>query len=90
MTFDSHPLKLHQPMHTLPVGPMLTAPAQREIDRQCLRVLRCTAQALAAGAGGLRFKPGSRPWLAGLDVTGAMRAGQGAGGGHASSPEPLR
>lgn len=32
-------------------------------DQQCLRILRCTAQALANSPGGLRFKAGTQPWL---------------------------
>ena len=36
------------------------------IDKQCLRILRCTAQAMASSPGGLRFKAGTRPWLDGL------------------------
>jgi hypothetical protein len=34
-----------------------------DFKQQCLRVLRCTAQALAEGPGGLRFKAGTQPWL---------------------------
>lgn len=34
-----------------------------DVERQCLRVLRCTAVALANSPGGLRFKAGTRPWL---------------------------
>lgn len=37
--------------------------ALHEFEMQCLRVLRCTAQAFAASPGGLRFKAGTRPWL---------------------------
>ncbi len=101
MNIDSHLLKLHQPMHTPLAGPLPTSPLERdslgaapawassarEIDRQCLRVLHCTARALAAGAGGLRFTPGARPWLDGLVPAAAMPSGQGGGGRHASSPE---
>jgi hypothetical protein len=36
-------------------------------DQQCQRVLRCTARFMAATPGGLRFEPGTRPWLEGLD-----------------------
>lgn len=36
------------------------------IDQQLLRILRCTAQAMASSPGGLRFKAGTRPWLDGL------------------------
>ena len=31
-----------------------------------LKLLRCTAQAMASGPGGLRFVAGTRPWLEGL------------------------
>ncbi len=34
-----------------------------QFEQQCLRILRCTAQALANSPGGLRFKAGTRPWL---------------------------
>ena len=34
---------------------------------QCLRVLRCSARAMAGSPGGLRFKAGTRPWLEGLE-----------------------
>ncbi len=37
-------------------------------DLQCLRILRCTAKAMAEGPGGLRFKAGTRPWLDGLTL----------------------
>lgn len=32
-------------------------------EQQCLRILRCTAQALANSPGGLRFRAGTQPWL---------------------------
>ena len=44
----------------LPTGPAVS------FNQQCLRILRCTANALASSPGGLRFKPGTRPWLEGL------------------------
>jgi hypothetical protein len=34
-----------------------------DFEQQCLRILRCTAHALANSPGGLRFKAGTRPWL---------------------------
>lgn len=37
-------------------------------EQQRLRILGCTAQAMASTLGGLRFKAGSRPWLQGLSV----------------------
>lgn len=37
-----------------------------DFDAQCLRILRCTARAMARSPGGLRFKAGTRPWLDGL------------------------
>ena len=45
--------------HTLSVG-------IQDFNKQCLRILRCTAEALANSPGGLRFKAGTRPWLEGL------------------------
>jgi hypothetical protein len=33
-----------------------------------LRILRCTAHAMASGPGGLRFVPGDKPWLEGLSL----------------------
>jgi hypothetical protein len=36
------------------------------IDKQRLRILRCTASAMASSPGGLRFQAGTRPWLDGL------------------------
>jgi hypothetical protein len=44
-------------------NPSVTAP---NFNQQCLRILRCTAKALASSPGGLRFKPGARPWLEGI------------------------
>ncbi|MBG6071610.1 MULTISPECIES: hypothetical protein [unclassified Polaromonas] len=46
-----------------------------DLDRQRLRILRCTAHAMASSPGGLRFKPGTRPWLEGLPS--APGSGQG-------------
>lgn len=43
-----------------------------DFNLQCLRILRCTAQAMANSPGGLRFKAGTRPWLEGLSVAGSM------------------
>lgn len=40
-----------------------------DLKTQCLRILRCTARALASSPGGLRFKAGTRPWLDGLSGT---------------------
>ena len=33
-----------------------------------LRILRCTAQAMANGPGGLHFVPGATPWLEGMSM----------------------
>jgi hypothetical protein len=33
-----------------------------------LRILRCTAHAMASGPGGLHFVPGAKPWLDGLSL----------------------
>ena len=44
-----------------------------DLSLQCLRVLRCTAHAMANSPGGLRFKVGTRPWLEGLPMPIAAR-----------------
>jgi hypothetical protein len=44
------------------VGPAFGL-AAHDLDQQRLRILRCTAYAMASSPGGLRFKAGSRPWL---------------------------
>ena len=44
------------------IGMSACGPAH-EFEQQCLRILRCTALALANSPGGLRFKAGTRPWL---------------------------
>ena len=41
-------------------------PPFQGIEQQLLRILRCTAQAMATTPGGLRFSPGAQPWLDGL------------------------
>jgi hypothetical protein len=33
-----------------------------------LRILHCTAKAMANGPGGLHFVPGAKPWLEGLSL----------------------
>ena len=43
-------------------------PAAHSFDKQRLRILRCTARAMAAGPGGLRFRAGTQPWLDGIPV----------------------
>jgi hypothetical protein len=40
--------------------------ASHDLDTQRLRILRCTAKAMASTPGGLRFTAGTRPWLDGL------------------------
>lgn len=39
-----------------------------DLDKERLRILRCTAQAMASSPGGLRFEAGTRPWLEGISV----------------------
>ena len=61
-------------MNTIPEAAQPHNPGQaasaaiHELDRQRLRILRCTAHAMASSPGGLRFKAGTRPWLDGLPV----------------------
>ena len=45
-----------------------------DLDRQRLRILRCTAHAMASSPGGLRFKAGTRPWLEGIPSASARDA----------------
>lgn len=55
--------------HTHQAGPTRSqrfSAGMHDLNQQCLRILRCTAQALANSPGGLRFKAGTRPWLEGL------------------------
>jgi hypothetical protein len=40
-----------------------------DLDKERLRILRCTAQAMACSPGGLRFEAGTRPWLEGILVS---------------------
>ena len=37
-----------------------------DLQQQCLRILRCTAKAMASTPGALRFVAGTSPWLEGL------------------------
>lgn len=46
----------------------------QDLNKQCLRILRCTAEAFANSPGGLRFKAGTRPWLEGLSNARPMLA----------------
>jgi len=54
------------PAAQCPITAASTAAAVNDLDRQRLRILRCTAHAMASSPGGLRFKAGTRPWLDGL------------------------
>ncbi len=48
------------------LGKAISLPAAgtaQAMQQQCLRILRCTAHALANSPGGLKFKAGTRPWL---------------------------
>lgn len=54
------------------LGAAVVRPAH-DFEQQCLRILRCTARALANSPGGLRFKAGTQPWLDALcDLGGDM------------------
>lgn len=62
------------PIKTIPAVERPDTPCQtgtaatHDLNRQCLRILRCTAHAMASSPGGLRFKAGTRPWLDGLSA----------------------
>ncbi len=53
------------------------AASTSDLRLQCLRVLSCTARALANSPGGLRFKAGTRPWLEGLEPAQYFRCAAG-------------
>ena len=57
-------------------------PDANEIHLNSQRILACTARALAATPGGLRFKPGSRPWLDGVADASPLAAGKDATAGR--------
>lgn len=50
------------------LGKALENPAAHSVDKQRLRILRCTARAMAASPGGLRFRAGTQPWLDAIAV----------------------
>ena len=52
--------------------------ALHDFDQQRLRILRCTAHAMAASPGGLRFRAGTKPWLEGLSAAASGRRQKGA------------
>ena len=60
---------MRTPLHRAAAPHLPAASAARspvDLDAQRLRILRCTAHAMANSPGGLRFKAGARPWLEGL------------------------
>ncbi|MES2362517.1 MAG: hypothetical protein V4646_12025 [Pseudomonadota bacterium] len=63
-----------QGAHEQPASRSLSA-GIHDFNQQCLRILRCTAMAMANSPGGLRFKAGTRPWLEGLAGGGQAQAG---------------
>ena len=76
-SMTEHPMGLHSQTHDRQDARGLSAGFQ-DLNKQCLRILRCTAQALANSPGGLRFKAGNRPWLEGLsNARPALMAGLG-------------
>ena len=76
-SMTEHPMGLHSQTHDRQDARGLSAGFQ-DLNKQCLRILRCTAQALANSPGGLRFKAGTRPWLEGLsNARPALMAGLG-------------
>jgi hypothetical protein len=68
----------------LTISPHSHSPAFHDLDQQRLRILRCTARAMANSPGGLRFKPGTRPWLEGLTLLQPVAHAGGGGRGDAA------
>jgi hypothetical protein len=63
-----------------PARGVKSVPIFHDIDQQRLRILRCTARAMAGSPGGLRFSPGARPWLDGItQIHPSGQAGRGGG-----------
>ena len=62
------------------------APALQDVELQLLRILRCTARAMASTPGGLVFSPGARPWLDGLTLS--YPGGHAGGGGRDGAVSP--
>ena len=48
--------------------PLAEPNSSRSFQANILRILHCTAQAMANGPGGLYFVPGEKPWLEGLSL----------------------
>jgi hypothetical protein len=59
-------MKLTPAAKPSPKHALADSAGHHDLDRQRLRILRCTAQAMASSPGGLRFKAGSQPWLDGI------------------------
>ncbi|MEI8155691.1 MAG: hypothetical protein WCH60_02410 [Burkholderiales bacterium] len=60
---------LHTPTQSAQVGTATSHRLTHDLEQQCLRVLRCTARALANSPGGLRFRAGTQPWLDALHLS---------------------
>ena len=63
---------------TLALATHAARAAIHDFDQQRLRILRCTAHAMAASPGGLRFKAGTKPWLEGLSAAASGQRQKGA------------
>lgn len=61
-------MKLNPAAKPAPKHAQADSAGRHELDRQRLRILRCTAQAMASSPGGLRFKAGTQPWLDGIST----------------------
>ena len=68
------------------ISHLLSSPALHDVDQQRLRILRCTARAMASTPGGLRYEPGALPWLDGLTLS--QPVAQAGGGGRDDAALP--
>ena len=66
--------QLYEPGHQAVTASRSLGAGLHDFNQQCLRILRCTAKAMANSPGGLRFKAGTRPWLEGLATVPALVA----------------
>lgn len=60
--------QLHIPKQSVQANAATPQRLTHDLEQQCLRILRCTARALANSPGGLRFRAGTQPWLDALHL----------------------
>ena len=77
--------KAYEPDYT---ANQATCASAQSLDKERLRILRCTARAMANSPGGLSFVAGTKPWLEGLPGGRPRSAYGGARPQDGASPTP--